>query len=811
MKRHILTIPAIFVCLLAYAQPAGNSVPAATQAPAPVPLTIIAASPGTGTNSGSQTVATQSIVISDSPTFYLDSVHTSRGGSFFDAVTIWKKTFTVPWPRFYDRLIDNPRPYVFWVEAGLRNDADSALDLSLAYGNLDFVDALLTGSGMVPQYVSAGALRQPPAGSSYLQQRSGTIPLRLPPHISATLYIRVRQLTDDYSFDGFALYDQASLSAGIVQDLPADHAFLVIQMLFQGFLLCQLLYVLVQWFIIRRPEYRYYFLYMLLIAGYFLSKQESLFGVRLLFTRWPLLRIYLGKTLLILPYYVYFRFVRSFLDFPRDYPRLNYWVIKLEYFLLAYALVDFVFILTTFDRGVQTLVYTVVFSIVFLISLGFTIYLVRYRQPLIYFILAGSVFVATGHILGLVFSYLEIVRHIDLGVPDIFVFPQSGIVLEILCFTAGLSYKNRKIEQEKISGQEKLIEQLKANELLQARMQHIRNKIAQDLHDDIGSTLSSISILSDLATRGNNSSQAMETMGEIKDSSLMLMERMDDIVWSINPRNDSLENLLMRVRHFATTLFEARGIEYTIDIAKNIHEVRLPMDYRQHIYLILKEAINNLVKYAHATEAFIEVRFDQRHLTLCVRDNGCGFEPASLAITGASTSGTSGTSGTISTGGTSGTISTSGTGGSDTGGSDASGNGASSMPGPGTSGIGSANPGTSESGIATASPGIKSPTSGNGGSCKSGPDPANPRPGPTNGTTNDTTSSPDSGSTSPTTSTNPTGSNGEPGPSPTRVTNATGGNGLPGMFQRASLMDARVEIISAPGKGTSIRLQVDLA
>lgn len=703
MKRHILTIAAYLVSLLAHAQPAGN--------PAPTPLTIITANPGTG--------ASSSIVISDSPIFYLDSVHTTRGGAVRDIATVRNKIFVTPWSLFYDRLMDNPRPYVFWIQAGIRNDADSAQELSLAYGNLDFVDAWLIPApgaasspsrgaaqpapgapqAMSPQYVPAGSLRPPPSGSSYLQRRSGTIPLQLPPHTSATLLVRVRQLTDDYSFDGFALYDQASLSAGIVKDLPADHAFLVIQMLFQGFLLCQLLYVLVQWFIVRRQEYMYYFLYMLLIAGYFLSKQESLFGVRLLFTRWPPLRIYLGKTLLIMPYYVYFRFVRSFLDFPRDYPRLNYWVIRLEYFLLAYALADFVFILTTFDRGVQTLVYTVVFSIVFLISLGFTIYLVRYRQPLIYFILAGSVFVATGHILGLVFSYLEIIRHIDLGVPDIFVFPQSGIVLEILCFTAGLSYKNRKIEQEKISGQEKLIEQLKANELLQARMQHIRNKIAQDLHDDIGSTLSSISILSDLAMRGNSSLQAMETMGEIKDSSLMLMERMDDIVWSINPRNDSLENLLMRVRHFATTLFEARGVEYTIDIAKNIHEVRLPMDYRQHIYLILKEAINNLVKYAHATEAFIEVRFDQHHLTLSVRDNGCGFEPAALPIN-------------------------------------------------------SGGDGRSESRTGPASSG----TGGNG--------PASP---------------------------------------------GTGGNGLPGIFHRASLMDARVEIISAPGQGTLIRLQVDLA
>ncbi|HLX66758.1 MAG TPA: ATP-binding protein, partial [Puia sp.] len=138
----------------------------------------------------------------------------------------------------------------------------------------------------------------------------------------------------------------------------------------------------------------------------------------------------------------------------------------------------------------------------------------------------------------------------------------------------------------------------------------------------------SISILSDLALRENSSAQTLETMNEIKDSSMMLMERMDDIVWSISPRNDSLENLLIRVRHFATTLFEAKGIEYSIEIQKNIGEVRLPEDYRQHIYLILKEAINNLVKYAVATQAFLAVSFDHDYLTLIVRDNGRGFDQA---------------------------------------------------------------------------------------------------------------------------------------------------------------------------------------
>jgi signal transduction histidine kinase len=533
------------------------------------------------------------------------------------------------WSVFVDRLYNDPRPYTFSVSTGVRNNSDSALDLFLVCGRMDYVDAfLLQPATGAAQRASGGALRPPPPHSSYFQRRSQSLHLTLAPHQSARLVIRIRQSTDDYTFTGFALYDSETLSSSFVDSLAEDNAFLIIQMLFLGFLFCQLLYAFFQWLIIRRPEYRYYLLYMVLIGLYFLSKQETLFGTPILFDRWPLLKIYLGKTLLILPYFVYFRFVRSFLDIPRDHPGLNRWVVGVERFLLAYTVFDFLFILLTFNRGAQTTLYTIALSAVFLLTLGFLIYLIRYRRPLYYFIIAGSLIVGTGNILGLVFSYLEITRHIDLGIPDIMIFPQAGILLEIVCFTAGLSYKGRKTEKEKLAGQEKLIEQLQANELLLTRMQHIRNKIAQDLHDDIGSTLSSISILSDLAIRGNNNTQAMETMTEILDSSLMLMERMDDIVWSINPRNDSLENLLIRVRHFATTLFEAKGVEYAIDIQKNIHEVRLPMEYRQHIYLILKEGINNLVKYAHATEAVIEVGFDHRHLLLCVRDNGRGFDPA---------------------------------------------------------------------------------------------------------------------------------------------------------------------------------------
>src|SRR5579871_28357 len=97
--------------------------------------------------------------------------------------------------------------------------------------------------------------------------------------------------------------------------------------------------------------------------------------------------------------------------------------------------------------------------------------------------------------------------------------------------------------------------------------------------------------------------------------SSILMDRMDDIVWSINPRNDSLENLLLRVKRFAAQLFEAKDIDYEINISPNVQQVKLPMEFRQNIYLILKEAINNVVKHAHASRAVIDVRQEQSVLS----------------------------------------------------------------------------------------------------------------------------------------------------------------------------------------------------
>ncbi len=156
-------------------------------------------------------------------------------------------------------------------------------------------------------------------------------------------------------------------------------------------------------------------------------------------------------------------------------------------------------------------------------------------------------------------------------------------------------------------------------------VERLRTRISTDLHDDIGSTLSSISILSDMALHEPSPDQSSGMITEIRENSLSLMEKMDDIVWSINPKNDSMEDLLLRTKRFASALFEAKDIDYTITIQQNIQSVYLPMEYRQHIYLIMKEAINNLVKYSGATQALIDVGYTGSSLLVKIKDNGSGF------------------------------------------------------------------------------------------------------------------------------------------------------------------------------------------
>lgn len=156
-------------------------------------------------------------------------------------------------------------------------------------------------------------------------------------------------------------------------------------------------------------------------------------------------------------------------------------------------------------------------------------------------------------------------------------------------------------------------------------MRQVRNHIAADLHDEIGATLSGIGILSSLAQRNlTESHPSFGLLVRIHDDALSIGNIMDDIVWSINPKNDDLENIIARMSRYAAELFDAKGIDYQIVIPENLKEVKLSMEQRRDVYLIFKEGVNNLVKYSKSTKALVEIKVNKQ-FELLISDNGKGF------------------------------------------------------------------------------------------------------------------------------------------------------------------------------------------
>lgn len=155
----------------------------------------------------------------------------------------------------------------------------------------------------------------------------------------------------------------------------------------------------------------------------------------------------------------------------------------------------------------------------------------------------------------------------------------------------------------------------------------IRRKIASDLHDDVGSTLSSISIMSDiLQSQVENRTNAKEMIREIGFNARNMLESMDDIIWSVIPINDSFENLAARIQEYAIPLFESKDISFKFTVPHSILQMSIPIEKRHDLFLIAKETINNLVKHSQCTEANIEFSASRAVLKMRISDNGKGFD-----------------------------------------------------------------------------------------------------------------------------------------------------------------------------------------
>ena len=159
-------------------------------------------------------------------------------------------------------------------------------------------------------------------------------------------------------------------------------------------------------------------------------------------------------------------------------------------------------------------------------------------------------------------------------------------------------------------------------------LERVRTRIAADLHDDIGSSLSQVSVLSEVISRrvGHHNDVA-EPLSMIANLSRELVDSMNDIVWAINPKRDRLSDLSQRMRRFASDAFTGRDIEFTFSVPDSRNDTRLGADMRREIFLILKESVNNIVRHSGCNKACVNFSIQHGTLELRVYDNGRGCDP----------------------------------------------------------------------------------------------------------------------------------------------------------------------------------------
>lgn len=159
----------------------------------------------------------------------------------------------------------------------------------------------------------------------------------------------------------------------------------------------------------------------------------------------------------------------------------------------------------------------------------------------------------------------------------------------------------------------------------------LRHNIARDLHDEIGSTVTSINILSKLLLN-EQSPKHTDYLHKINEQSGRIMDSMSDIIWAINPNHDSFEQTILRMKEFAVELVEPAGMICNFETHLGSHKRNISSEERKYIFLIFKEAINNAVKYSRASEIHILISLNNQKFEFRIEDNGKGFDEQSVRL-----------------------------------------------------------------------------------------------------------------------------------------------------------------------------------
>lgn len=399
-----------------------------------------------------------------------------------------------------------------------------------------------------------------------------------------------------------------------------------------GLLLMMLLFSLANYAQNYKREYLYYSIYALCMGLLLFLKAvyyKHSTGFSFFYEE------YFDYALQMIGYIFYIGFTRMFLNTPGKYPTLNRMFVIAEIVLAVFLLAFTIFYYAGYPY--RFLSATENASKFFLIFLGimYIILGIVERNRLMNYLLGGNVAnLVMGGISQFMISFPAASFLPTKGIfRQSLVYFEVGIFLELVLFLLGLTYKNKielieKVKMDEAIRQEGEKQEYQKQIAVLSAQQDERSRISADMHDELGSGVTAIRLLSEIA-RQKTKDKPVEEISKISYNANELMTKMNAIIWSMNPGNDSVNGLVAYIRSYASEYLENFDIQYHIIVPSEIPERDVSGVKRRNIFLVLKESLNNIMKHANASEVTVTIQFNHQMLVE-INDNGKGIDEEKL-------------------------------------------------------------------------------------------------------------------------------------------------------------------------------------
>jgi signal transduction histidine kinase len=401
-----------------------------------------------------------------------------------------------------------------------------------------------------------------------------------------------------------------------------------------GIMLLMIFYAIALFIQNQHTEYLFYSAYalctmaMIFLKSFFNFRTEPFF---ILFEE------YLDFMIMCISVYFYLAFIRKFLNTGIREPFLEK-MLRYTAGTLTALLILFSYIYFFTDKYVilNTLENNVIKVLIFVISAIVITYSFKKKDPLLNYLAAGNIALVIFSIISLlmiIFKWRPFPNASYSLLNSAMFYYELGLVFELMFFLFGLAYKNKKDIITQVKERERLKLEYERQEFekqmaIMAARNEERDRISADMHDDLGSGVTAIRLMSEIVKSKMKTDQFPE-IDKISNSANELLGKMNSIIWTMKSSNDSVESLAAYLRAYATEYFDGTSVDCTVTVNEFIdHE--LSGEKRRNIFLSFKETLNNILKHANATRVNISIAANEEKLVINVHDNGIGIDLKNL-------------------------------------------------------------------------------------------------------------------------------------------------------------------------------------